>query len=304
MDSFRASDATAQTLFMRPRLAVVVVLRSLRRRPVTWLALTLGTLVLLAAVTGPLVAPFPPDQQDITDRLRPPLSRADGGRLHLFGTDALGRDVWSRILISARLTIPISLSAVGLSAVVGGLLGTVATFRGGWLESIVMRVADVQMAFPAILLSLGIVAILGASLGNLIFVLALSGWVLYARVSRSQVLTLKRLDFVEAARASGASEWYILRRHIASNVLPTLLVMTTYLLGGVVTGESALSFLGLGVQPPSFTWGGMLSEGTAYMMVAWWLATFPGIAIMLTVFSATAIGEWLRDYFDPRLRME
>jgi peptide/nickel transport system permease protein len=207
-------------------------------------------------------------------------------------------------LISARLTIPISLSAVGLSAVVGGLLGTVATFRGGWLESIVMRVADVQMAFPAILLSLGIVAILGASLGNLIFVLALSGWVLYARVSRSQVLTLKRLDFVEAARASGASEWYILRRHIASNVLPTLLVMTTYLLGGVVTGESALSFLGLGVQPPSFTWGGMLSEGTAYMMVAWWLATFPGIAIMLTVFSATAIGEWLRDYFDPRLRME
>jgi peptide/nickel transport system permease protein len=251
-----------------------------------------------AALLAPTLAPHPPLDQDTTRRLKPPLTVA-GGRFVL-GTDQLGRDVLSRILYGARVSLLIGISAVAIAAPLGVAVGLVASYYGRSLDDLMMRVADVQLAFPFILLAVTVVAVLGPSVGNLIIVLGIAGWVPYARLARSEVLTLKGREFVEAARALGAGDARIITRHILPNVLTPVVVFGTFALANTIIVESSLSFLGLGVQPPDPTWGGMLSDSREYVTAAWWLSVFPGAAILTTILAINFVGDWLRDVLDPR----
>lgn len=256
----------------------------------------------LMAVFAPLLAPYDPNVTDLVRRMAPPtLSWGDAGA-HPLGNDQLGRDILSRIVMGSRITMLIAAASVLLGGVFGVFMGLVSGYFGGWADRVIMRLADVQLAFPLMLLALVIVAVMGPNLRNLILVLALTSWVRYARIVRGEVLSLREREFVVSARAVGASAWRIILLHVLPNVLTPALVVGTLELARVVIMEAALSFLGLGVQPPSPSWGRMLADGRTYMTSAWWLATFPGLAIMLLVLSVNLVGDWLRDYFDPKLR--
>ena len=266
----------------------------------------LGIGILLAEVSvallAPTIAPHAPLDQDTVWRLKPPLTVAGAGRFML-GTDQLGRDVLSRILYGARISLLIGISAVAIAAPLGVGVGLVASYYGRAVDDIMMRVADIQLAFPFILLAVTVIAVLGPSLGHLIIVLGLSGWVPYARLSRSEVFTLKEREFIEAARSLGAGDVRIIARHLLPNVLTPVIVVGTFALANTIIVESSLSFLGLGVQPPDPTWGGMLSDSRDYVTVAWWLWVFPGSAILTTVLAINFVGDWLRDVLDPRAVM-
>ncbi len=253
-----------------------------------------------AALLAPALAPHRPLDQDTTRRLRPPLTASAGGGRFLLGTDQLGRDVLSRILFGARVSLLIGVCAVAIAAPLGVAVGVVASYHGRLLDDAVMRVADIQLAFPFILLAVTMVAVLGPSVANLIVVLGVAGWVPYARLARSEVLALKRREFVEAARALGAGDPRIMARHILPNVVTPVIVVGTFALANTILVESSLSFLGLGVQPPHPTWGGMLSDSREYVTQAWWLWVFPGGAILATVLATNFVGDWLRDALDPR----
>ncbi len=262
--------------------------RAARRDPGAWVgAVVLGSVVLVAWL-APHLAPMDPDAQDIIHRLLPPMAVRTGHRFWL-GTDQLGRDLLSRVTFGSRISLLVGFSAVALSAAFGTTVGVLSGYFGRLWDDLLMRVTDVQLAFPSILLSLAIVAILGAGVRNLIAVLAISGWVGYARVTR-----------IEAARALGARDQRIIFRHVMPNVLPSMLTIASFSLGGMITSEAALTFLGLGIPSNIPSWGGMLTDGAQYLSVAWWLATFPGAAIMLTVLATNLIGDWLRDALDPR----
>ena len=253
----------------------------------------------LVALLAPTLAPHAPLDQDTVLRLKPPLTVAGAGRFML-GTDQLGRDVLSRILYGARISLLIGISAVAIAAPLGVAVGLVASYYGRAVDDLMMRVADIQLAFPFILLAVTVVAVLGPSLGHLIIVLGISGWVPYARLSRSEVFTLKEREFIEAARSLGAGDVRIITRHLLPNVLTPVIVVGTFALANTIIVESSLSFLGLGVQPPDPTWGGMLSDSREYVTVAWWLWVFPGAAILTTVLAINVAGDWLRDVLDPR----
>ena len=257
---------------------------------------------LLIAVLGPWVAPYDPVKTDLAHRLAAPTLSVAAPGAHVFGTDQLGRDILSRLIAGSRVTLAVAALAVVVGGVVGVLAGLCAGYYGKWVDRILMRLADVQLSFPLMLLAVLIVAALGPSLTNLIIVLALTTWVRYARIVRGEVLSLREREFVLAARAAGASSARIVLRHILPNVMTAVLVVGTLELARVIILESALSFLGLGVQPPSPSWGRMLADGRSYLESAWWLATIPGLAILLTVLSVNLVGDWLRDHFDPRLR--
>ncbi len=265
-----------------------------------------GTLLLVAvvaaAVLAPTLASLSPTDSDLARRLRPPLSPIPGVGTALFGTDQLGRDVLSRILFGARVSLVIGFVSVLISAILGLGLGLLAGYRGGWVDDVVMRVADIQLAFPFILLAIAVVAVVGAGLQNIIVVLGLAGWVLPARVVRAEVLSARERDYVQAARALGASGWRIVKGHVAPSVLPSLVVTSSFAAAQMIVVESALSFLGLGVPPPTPSWGNMLSDGQNYLTSAWWVSAAPGIALMLTVLGINLLGDFLRDMLDPRLR--
>jgi peptide/nickel transport system permease protein len=220
----------------------------------------------------------------------------------VLGTDNLGRDIFSRLLYGGRLSLLLASSAVALAAGAGIVIGLMAGWVGGRFDDLVMRVADVQLAFPVIMLAIAIVAVVGTSPVALVGVLALSGWVLYARTIRANVLTIRQLDYVEAARTLGASDWRLVARHILPNTLAPILVIGSSQFATMVLLESGLSFLGMGIQPPQPSWGVMLAEGRDYLSNAWWLATMPGVAISLVVLGANLLGDGLRDLLDPRLR--
>jgi len=255
---------------------------------------------LVVALLAPALAPHGALEQDTARRLRPPLTTAAAGRF-ILGTDQLGRDVLSRILHGARVSLLIGISAVAIAAPLGVAIGLFGSYHGRALDDVVMRIADVQLAFPFILLAVTVVAVLGPSVRNLIVVLGVAGWVPYARLARSEVLTLRGREFVEAARALGARDARIIARHILPNVLTSVVVVGTFALANTIIVESSLSFLGLGVQPPNPTWGGMLSDGREYVTAAWWLWVFPGAAILTTVLAVNFVGDWLRDALDPRV---
>ena len=265
-------------------------------------------LVILAVVAGsailaPRVAPYDPILQEITLRLKPPGWSLPEGRTFLLGTDHLGRDILSRLIFGARISLVIGLSAVAVAGTLGTLIGLVAGYRGGRVDDFCMRLTDTMLAMPFILLALAVIAVLGPSLQNIIFVLGITSWVSYARIVRAEVLTLRTREFVAAARVLGGGGSRIVFRHLLPNVLTPVIVIATLEVARMIILESALSFLGLGVQPPTPTWGGMLADGRAYLSTAWWLATFPGLSIMLTVLGINLLGDWLRDVLDPRLQL-
>ncbi len=281
--------------------------RAARRMRLPWpLWAAAGFIAFLAvvAVAAPLIAPHNPERGSLRARLTGPTLEASDGKAYLLGTDQLGRDVLSRMIFGTRVSLTIGFAAVAVGGFVGGLLGLVAGFRGGWVDEAIMTVADAQLAFPFILLAIGIIAVLGPSFPNLIVVVGLSGWVTYARVLRSQVLSLRQRDFVSAILGLGGSVPRILVRHILPNVASTFLVIATLELARAIVLEATLSFLGLGIQPPTPSWGGMIQEGREYLDSAWWISVCPGVLLMLTSLVVSRTGDWLRDVLDPTLRGE
>jgi len=256
-----------------------------------------------AALAAPQIAPWDPGRQMLAKRLRPPAWQARGLSEHPLGTDHLGRDILSRILYGGRISLGVGLSAVTLSGLIGVSLGLLAGFHGGRTDAFIMRVVDVFLAIPYILLAMGVVFALGPSLVNVILVMAATRWVQFARIVRADVLSIREREFVSGARARGNRSMRLLLRHVLPNALTPIIVVATLELAFMIIYESALSFLGLGVQPPTPTWGWMLSDGRNYIATAWWLATFPGLAIMLTVLAVNLLGDWLRDTLDPRLKV-
>ena len=278
-----------------------------RARRTARLATTGAAFVVLlgaTAVAAPWIAPHDPTRQSLHDRLAPPTLEAADGRTRLLGTDQLGRDVLSRVIYGARVSLAVGLSAVVVGGLLGATLGIAAGFRGGFTDSAIMTVADAQLAFPFILLAIGIIAVLGPSFPTLIVVVGLSGWVSYARVLRSQVLVLRSREFVDAIQALGGSVPRVVFRHILPNVLSSLVVIATLELARAIVLEATLSFLGLGIQPPTPSWGGMIYEGREYLDSAWWISTSPGLVLMLTSLVVSRTGDWLRDLLDPTLRGE
>ncbi len=265
-----------------------------------------GILLLLAllAIVGPYTGLPSPTQTALAARMQPPTIGLTGLGAHPFGTDQLGRDLLSRMVHGSRVTLIVGLTSIVLGALIGVALGMLAGFLGGWTDRILMRIVDMQLSIPLTLLALMVVAMLGPSLQNLIVILALTSWVRYARIVRGQVLALREREFVMSARSAGASLTRILARHILPNVVTPILVVGTLELARVILLEASLSFLGMGVQPPSPSWGRMLAEGRTYIATAWWISTFPGLAIVLTVLSINFVGDWLRDRFDPRMSGE
>ncbi len=271
-----------------------------RRSPLVVVGGLLLLAVVLACVAAPLLTPDDPVKTSFSQRVRPPL--LFGGQVaHPLGTDNLGRDILARILYGGRTSLLLAAAAVVLAAVMGVLLGLVTGFLGGRLDDLLMRLADIQLAFPVIMLAIAIIAVVGTSPAALVGVLALSGWVIYARTVRASVLTLRDRDFVEAARALGASTPRLIFRHVLPNSLSPILVLSSAQFATMVLLEGGLSFLGLGVQLPQPSWGNMLAEGRDYLSNAWWLATVPGLMISLVVLGANLLGDGLRDLLDPRL---
>jgi peptide/nickel transport system permease protein len=279
------------------------ILRELVRNKAALAGLLVLGVVAASAVLAPLVAPTDPTAQEITSRLKPPGWSSPEGQLSALGTDHLGRDILSRLIFGARISLVIGLSAVAIAGTLGTLIGLVAGYRGGRVDDLCMRLTDTMLAMPFILLALAVIAVLGPSLRNIIIVLGITSWVSYARVVRAEVLTLRTREFVAAAQVLGGGGGRIVFRHLLPNVLTPVIVIATLEVARMIILESALSFLGLGIPPPTPTWGGMLADGRAYLSTAWWLATFPGLCIMLTVLGINLLGDWLRDVLDPRLQV-
>jgi peptide/nickel transport system permease protein len=271
---------------------------SLRRHGLGILGLVLAGLTLVAAVAAPVVAPHDPVASDFAAGLKPP-----GTPGHPWGTDQLGRDLLSRVLYGARIALFIGFCTVLVTAVVGGLLGLLAGFFGGWPGTVLMRIVDVQLSFPFILLALTINAIVGLGLRNIIISLSAAGWVVYARVVRGEVLSVKQREYVQAAQALGTGRARILFRHVLPNVAPSIVIVASLQFSQFIVAEAAISFLGFGVQPPTPAWGSMLSESRDFLYVAWWLAAFPGGALALTALGINLVGDWLRDVLDPKFRV-
>jgi len=257
-------------------------------------------LVVASAAAAGLLAPRDPLAQEVIARLQAPGWSDGEGWTAWLGTDHVGRDILSRVIHGGRISLLISLTSVAGSLCLGFLLGLAAGFYGGPAETLIMRLTDLQLAFPFILLALAIVALLGPSLPNIIVVFTVTSWPIYARVVRGSVLSLKALDFVAAARALGRPDLGILLRHIAPNTVAPLLVIAFFEVARMIITEAALGFLGLGVQPPTATWGNMLADGRDYIRDAWWLSAFPGLAIMVTSAGVNLLGDGLRDLLDPR----
>ncbi|GHD12242.1 ABC transporter permease [Tianweitania populi] len=266
-----------------------------------------GWIILIVFVAVAIAAPWlglpNPIRGSLTARLAPPTwTGLFSPGPHPFGTDQLGRDILSRIVFGSRTTLLIACGAVVLGGIVGVTLGIIAGYFRGFVDSLLMRLVDIQLALPLMLLALLVVAAVGPSTTNLVIVLALTSWIRYARIVRGQVLAVREREFVLSAKAIGASTARIMFSHILPNILTPALVVATLELARVIIMDAALSFIGLGVQPPAPSWGRMLADGRTYISGAWWIVTFPGLAIVLTVLSVNLVGDWLRDYFDPRQR--
>jgi peptide/nickel transport system permease protein len=261
--------------------------------------IVLGVIVL--AVFAPVIAPHNPTFQTIEHKLLPPVWMEGANPTYLLGTDYLGRDILSRLIYGSRVSLTVGIVAVLISGGIGVLLGLIGGFHGGTLDDVIGRLGDIQLAFPFTLLALAVMAVLGTGLWKTIIVLGVAGWVIYARVVRSEVLALREREFVIASQALGNRDVATIRRHILPNLVGTLIVLSTLEVPRIIIAESALTFLGLGIQPPIVTWGGMLADGRNYITTHWWVATFPGLALQMTVLGLNLMGDWLRDTLDPRL---
>ena len=267
----------------------------------------IGMLILLVvtfvAIFGPWLAPFDPNRQNIMMRLLEPGKLGAGDLTYWLGSDQLGRDVLSRLLYGARVSLLVGVAAIAVGGTLGTVAGLVSGYFGGWIDDVIMRLGDIQLAFPFILLAIMFLVVLGPGLVNIILVLGIGQWITYARIVRAQTLSLREKEYVEAARAMGDSTFSILFRTILPNIVAPLTVIASFNVAGVILSEAALSFLGLGVPPDVPTWGSMLSESRDHLLSnKWWMAVFPGLAIVFTVLAFNIIGDWLRDFLDPRLK--
>lgn len=253
-------------------------------------------MIIIFAVSAPVLAPYNPSSVDVKNILAAP------SMAHIFGTDTLGRDIFSRIVYGSRVSLSIGFIAVGIAVIIGIFIGSMAGYYGGVIDSILMRFVDIMLCFPAFFLILAVIAVLKPSIFNIMAVIGLTSWMTVARLVRAEVLTLKERDYVTCARVMGASDLWIIVRHLIPNAAAPVLVSATLGIGGAILMESALSFLGIGVQPPTPSWGNILMDGKSTLGVAWWLAIFPGVFITLTVLSYNLLGEALRDALEPRLK--
>jgi ABC-type dipeptide/oligopeptide/nickel transport system permease subunit len=263
-----------------------------------------GMVLMLAvvAIFAPLLAPHDPAAQELGRALRKPFWYAGGDLTHVLGTDSLGRDILSRMIYGTRITIVVGISVVAVSGSFGTVMGLIAGFKGGRTDSVIMRIVDTQIAFPGLLLALVILAVIQPSATTVIIVLALNGWMVYARMTRGVVLSVRETPYVDAAEIVGCKPKRIIFRHILPNLASPLLTLGVLEFARIILAESALSFLGLGIQPPQVSWGLMIAQGKDYLFSAWWLVTFPGIAIALTVLGVNLLASWLRVVADPQER--
>ncbi len=313
------TGAKVATLTETPRRRVTTLdrmWRSLLKAKFPLIALIMLSAIIILAVGPEVFSPYDPNTIDMSVRLLPPAFADGGNPAYLLGTDGLGRDITSRLIYGARVSLIVGFAAVFVAGGIGISLGVIAGFFGGRVDDIIMRLADIQLAFPSILLAISVLAVLQAQRGvnqvgssvfsrllPLILTLGVSAWVTYARMARSVTLSLREKEFVEAARALGDSKASIMFRNILPNSLAPLIVLASFNVASTILAEASLSFLGLGVPPTVPTWGGMLAESREMLVTGvWWLATIPGLAIMITVISINIIGDWLRDFYDPRLR--
>ena len=269
-----------------------------RKNRLSWVGLVLLAAIVVVAILAPLVAPYDPIEQHIAYRLDPPSAE------FLLGTDTYGRDVLSRLIYGSRISLIVAFAAVAIAMVVGTIIGVVSGYVGGVFDQVMMGVLDVKLAFPTLLLGLMIAAILGASLENLIIAIAVTETAPFARVARAPTIALKQRDFIEAGRALGFGPVRIMGVHILPNMIADVVVMGSLWMASAIRTEASLSFIGLGVRPPTPTWGGMIREGFENILTAWWLAVFPSVAVLLTVLALNLLSDALRDAIDPRLRAE
>ena len=272
-----------------------------RRYPLLSLAVLLFVLI-TPAVFAELVAPHDPYKGYVLDRLQPPAWLEGGSWEHPLGTDKIGRDMLSRIIYGARISLTVAGVSILCGGIVGTTLGLLAGYFGGWWDHVIMRLVDIKISIPSLMLALILAAALGPSFTTVIIVIALTLWTRYARLIRGEVLRLKHEDFILRAKVSGASTARILARHLLPNVVNTIIVLATLEVGVVIILEASLSFLGAGIPPPNPAWGLMVADGRALVINAWWVSFFPGLAILLTVLSMNLLGDWLRDKLDPKLR--
>ena len=255
----------------------------------------IGALLLLA-VLGPLLAPYNPYHTDPINKLLVP------SRTHIFGTDSLGRDILTRVLCGARISVTIALIVLMVSGTIGTLVGITAGYFGAGIDNILMRITDIFLAFPRLILAMVVAAALGRSLNNVVLAVAFTTWTIFARLARSQALAVKEADYVESARASGATNWRILFVHILPMCISPVIIQGTIAMGGIILTVAGLGFIGFGAQPPTPEWGVMVSDGRNYLPTAWWACVFPGFAIMFTVLGFNLLGDGIRDILDPRMR--
>ena len=284
-----------------PRVAPLLAFwRAFRRWPV--IPLIIIAAFVACAIFGDLLAPLDPTAQSLRLRFLPPSWLEGGNPKYLLGTDNLGRDILSRIIVGARASFVVAISALAFGSVLGSLIGLASGYFGGKVDTLVMRTADGMMAFPLVLAALLLVAVIGPGVHTVVIAASFILWARFARLTRSEVLSVKERDFIKLARIAGASHLRIMLVHILPNVLNSAVVLLTLQLGFVIIVEATLSFLGAGVPPPTPTWGQMVSNGRAYIETAWWISLFPGLAIAAVVLAFNLLGDWLRDYLDPKLR--
>lgn len=272
------------------------VVRGLRKSPLAVLGSVIIGILIAMAIFAPFLAPYSPTKMRLSERLSPPSSR------HIFGTDDVGRDILSRVIFGSRISLRICTVVVGLTIGIGTILGVTAGYLGGWVDELIMRISDVFLAFPALILAMAIAAALGPSLQNVILAMVVIWWPRYARVARGQVLVLREIDYMIAAKAIGVSGGRTFIHHILPNCISPIIIQATLDLGEVLLTAATLSFIGFGAQPPTPEWGAMISLGRNYLRDNWWYATFPGLAILVTVMGFNLLGDAARDVLDPRLR--
>lgn len=283
---------------------LIEFLSELKQHPIALLGGIIVLLFILMAVFAPYLAPHDPEIGSLRNRLEPPMWQEGGSPEFLLGTDAQGRDLLSRVIFGARVSLAVGILTVAISVVIGLSLGAAAGYHRGWLDTGVSRFADLLMAFPFLIFAIAMMAFIGPGFGNLIFALTFKGWVEFFRLVRGEMMNEKTREYVEAARALGRSHSAIISTEILPNIMQAVFVVGTLRMGFFIVTEASLSFLGLGIQPPTPAWGSMVAEGRDVILIAWWVSTLPGLAIVLLVLSLNLFGEGLRDILDPRLKVE
>lgn len=276
------------------------MLKSLKESKTGLLGIAIMLIVLIMALTATMISPYDPAKQDLMNKLTDPVF-AGGTMEHILGTDQLGRDILSRIIYGSRITLLVAFSGTVCAGIIGVTLGALAGYYGKWVDAVIMRIVDIQLSFPFILLALFVAAVLGRSLRNIILIAAISNWVQYARLIRGEILSVREMEYIEAIRSVGSKNGRIILYHIIPNVISPVIIQATLGMARIILMEASLSYLGLGVPLEIPTWGRMLSEGRDYMLTNPWLAILPGAAITITVLGVNLMGDWLRDYLDPKL---